>query len=535
MTVARRAIPASTHAVLLALTMGLVASFVWWRLGAQRQRVETYWAVQLRGSATGYSVRANEWLTAHRHTADVLGQLAARSSAPGSAFESVLEAALSDGDVPLVSLRDGDVFLRCTGVPLAQRCEPGSPEFDVLSPADPLAQRALPMSDGHVLVPVVALIPPHGASPGGALVVWMDPEITLLPRLLRSRGGIPEATTVFVRRTGDSATVLSSGGAAGESIRKRIARTELPSVLRRGLVDTALTVGVDASGREAIASRIFIPRIQWEVYRVLTASAARAPFNKQLRTEGLLFFALGSLVIGSIVWAVHDQRQQIVRAELLQARVESLQAQLRPHFLFNALNTVATLVHEDVHAADAMLRKLADLLRLSLEHSDNAVIPLRTEIEILDAYLDVERVRFGDSLRMEKDLDPDVLDAPVPRWILQPLAENAIQHGAAYTRGSADLVLGARQVDDMIEVTLSNDGPEPVGGAQEGIGLRNTRARLSTLYGDVASLVLRPRRGGGSEVVLRIPLQSDLPGNVTAEFEITRDLKRTALAGPATT
>lgn len=534
MTTDRRALPASTHAVLAVLTMGLVAAFVWWRLGAQRHRVESYWTIPLRGSATTYSVRANEWLTAHRHTADVLGQLAARSRAPGSAFEATLAAALSDGDVPVVSLRDGDRFLLCTGIPLAQRCEPGSEEFDVLSPEDPRAQRARPMSDGRVLVPVVALIPPHGSSPGGALVVWMDPEITLLPRLLRFRGGIPDAKTFFVRRTGDSATVLSSGGADGPPIRKRIARATLPSVLGRTMDDSALIVGVDDAGKEAIASRIFIPRIQWEVYRVLARDVAKAPFSRQLRTEGLLFFALGSLVIGAIVWAVHDQRQRLIRAELLQARVESLQAQLRPHFLFNALNTIATLVHEDIDAADAMLRKLADLLRLSLEHSDSAVIPLRTEVEILDAYLDVERVRFGDCLRMDKNIDPDVLDAPVPRWILQPLAENAIKHSAAYARGSAELVLAAHLVGDVIELTLSNDGPEPAEGAHEGIGLHNTRARLSTLYGDAASLVLRPRHGGGSEVVLRIPLQS-IEGNATAEFEVTEDLKRSAFAGPATT
>ncbi|HVZ49432.1 MAG TPA: histidine kinase, partial [Gemmatimonadaceae bacterium] len=368
--------------------------------------------------------------------------------------------------------------------------------------------------------------PAHGNSTGGVVTLWIDPEVGLIPRLLRTRGSIAEATTYFVRRSADSATVLAATPAGQILPRRRVATKDLAPLIARPAADSELIIGAGPDGVRSMAGHAYIPRLRWQVYRALPEAKAYAPFRRQTTTEGVLAFLLGSFVIGVLVWTVRGQREQAVRAELLQARVDSLQAQLRPHFLFNALNTIATLVHEDADRADAMLLRLADLLRLSLEHSDRAELPLRNELEILDAYIAVERVRFGTNLAVTKDIAPEALDVLVPRWILQPLAENAIKHGAAYTRGAARIDLSARVTDGMLEVAVGDDGPHPPGPTvREGVGLRNTRTRLETLYGHVASLALHRREQGGTEAVLRIPVAPDLSIEVlttrTGELPVT--------------
>lgn len=506
----RRGLQPSTHAMLAVLTGCLVGAFVWWRVAAQRRQVESYWTHPLAASAQLYRVRADDWLAAKRRTAEVLGQLAARGLGPGSAFEIAAGDALADGDVRFISIRDGEALLRCDSIPLAKHCAPGSNAFQIPSPRHPQARRVRPIGNGVFLVPAVGALPVHGNSSGGVVTLWIDPELALIPRLLRTRGSIAGATTYFVSRSGDSATVLASAPGGALLPRRRFAIPELPPLIARPAADSELIIGAGPDGQRGLAGHAYIPRLRWQVYRTLPEERAYAPFRRQTATASVLAFILGSFVIGVLVWTVRGQREQEVRAELLQARVDSLQAQLRPHFLFNALNTIATLVHEDADRADTMLLRLADLLRLSLEHSDEAELPLRNELEILDAYMAVERVRFGAALQVSKDVAPEALDVMVPRWILQPLAENAIKHGAAYTRGAVRIDIGARVEHGMLEVVLADDGPHPPGPTiREGVGLRNTRTRLATLYGREASLALRRRPGGGTEAVVRIPVAPD--------------------------
>jgi hypothetical protein len=414
---------------------------------------------------------------------------------------------MSEGDIAYVSIRDGASVLRCTGLPLSENCGTGSTTYMIPSPVHPQARRVRPAEDGHKLIAAVGSIPAHGSSPGGVVTLWLDPERSLLPRLLRTIRSSAGTRTEFVNMLdGDSATVLSADPQGTSISRRRVAVSVLPDYLRLPVADNDWTTGISTTGEPSIVAHTYIPALRWDVYRVLPYSAAAAPFRRELFTESLLAFVLGSFVIGLAVWGVRERREQRVRAELMQVRLESLQAQLRPHFLFNALNTIATLIHEDPKAADAMLIRLADLLRLSLEHSDDAEIPLRREIELFDAYLAIERVRFGSSLKVTKHVAPDALDLPVMRWILQPLAENAIKHGAAYTRGEARMDLRVTRENGMLEIILADDGPNAVALAPvEGIGLRNTRQRLATLYGHAATLLLRRRVGGGTEAVLRIP------------------------------
>ncbi|HEU0014698.1 MAG TPA: histidine kinase [Longimicrobium sp.] len=202
-----------------------------------------------------------------------------------------------------------------------------------------------------------------------------------------------------------------------------------------------------------------------------------------------------------------ELRASQLEARLAQAHLDALRAQIRPHFLFNTMNAVSTLMHRDVDAADEMLTQLCDLLRETLDAGGVQEVPLREELRVLDHYLGIMRLRFSDRLTVDVRVQPDVLDEPVPHFILQPLAENAIEHGIARDPRAGRIVVAARRAPEGLRLTVSDDGPGPAGGAaavREGIGLSNTRERLRQLYGGAAALRLRGS-AAGTEVELTIP------------------------------
>lgn len=198
-------------------------------------------------------------------------------------------------------------------------------------------------------------------------------------------------------------------------------------------------------------------------------------------------------------------------ASLAQARLQALKMQLHPHFLFNTLNAIATLVHKDAHAADDMIANLSNLLRLALDRSELQEVALRKELEFLDCYLEIEQMRLGDRLRVEKQIEPDVLNAQVPVMVFQPLAENAIRHGIEPMRNPGVLTIRAEREGMRLNLTVSNTGTGVFASAQSasrpGIGLANTRARIDELYGADAQLVMQPAADGGCSVSLQIPLR----------------------------
>lgn len=204
-----------------------------------------------------------------------------------------------------------------------------------------------------------------------------------------------------------------------------------------------------------------------------------------------------------------DQRHRAARLEsqLSEARLTALRMQLHPHFLFNTLHAVSTLMDEDVPAARRMLVRLSDLLRTTLDSADQPEVPLATELATLDRYLAIEQVRFQDRLRIIPEIADETLGAAVPTLILQPLAENAIRHGIAPDSRAGRLELQARRDGAMLEIRIADDGP----GAEcvvPGVGLGNTRGRLAALYGDHQSLHWGNRPGGGFEVVMRVPFRT---------------------------
>jgi signal transduction histidine kinase len=203
-----------------------------------------------------------------------------------------------------------------------------------------------------------------------------------------------------------------------------------------------------------------------------------------------------------------ERRALMAEARLAEARLLALRAQLQPHFLFNALNTVSVLMREDVDAADRVLVLLSGLLRRTLEAPEAHEVALRDEVAFLEIYLEIERTRFADRLSYRVDVDPDVLDARGPSLILQPLVENAIRHGVARRASPGQVEVAAGRRDGMVHMTVRDDGPGMAPGATDGVGLSNTRARLEQLYGGDHRLRLAGAEGGGLVVSLAIPYRT---------------------------
>ena len=208
------------------------------------------------------------------------------------------------------------------------------------------------------------------------------------------------------------------------------------------------------------------------------------------------------------------ERAQL-EGQLAEARLAALRMQLNPHFLFNALNTVSAFIERDPERAQTMVAQLAGLLRRVLDGDKRSEIPLADELAILRDYLAIQRARFGDGLVVEEDVDPAALDALVPPLLLQPLAENAVEHGVSRLVGLAGRIeIGARietPADDarQLVLTITDNGPGPdAPGARHGsgVGLANTRDRLQALYGDAARLTLEPAPSGGCVATSTLPL-----------------------------
>jgi two-component sensor histidine kinase len=191
---------------------------------------------------------------------------------------------------------------------------------------------------------------------------------------------------------------------------------------------------------------------------------------------------------------------------LTRARLEILRNELQPHFLFNALHSISTLMHRNVEAADEMLAQLGDLLRLSLERKSVQEAPLREELSVLEPYLNILRIRFGDRLSIRVDVDPSLLEVTVPLFILQPLVENAIRHGIDRRAGAGRIDIRACPTGESIEIIVADDGAGlPQNGVREGIGLSNIRLRLEELYGDRGAIAMKGHPESGTAVTVTIP------------------------------
>jgi two-component system LytT family sensor kinase len=255
------------------------------------------------------------------------------------------------------------------------------------------------------------------------------------------------------------------------------------------------------------------------------------------RAFPLLFFSLDSpswavklaiyastVMVVAIPLKVFNSTRMEMRLEeqgrmLLQARMEALQSQINPHFLFNTLNSVSSLVRFDPDTARELILKLANILRRLLRKTD-AFVPLREELDFIDDYLDIEVVRFGkDKLRVIKELDPASLDVLVPSMLLQPLVENSIKHGLSPKIGGGSIHIRSHVQDGQLMIEVEDDGvgmgaanflEQPTGFGGTGIGMANVVERLKVLYGATAGMTIDSRTGQGTLIRLRVPvLDSD--------------------------
>jgi two-component system LytT family sensor kinase len=203
-------------------------------------------------------------------------------------------------------------------------------------------------------------------------------------------------------------------------------------------------------------------------------------------------------------------RTSQLETNLVEARLQALQRQLQPHFLFNTLNTISALMHRDVNAADNMIAKLSDLLRISLYNVGVQEVPLSQELDFLSKYLEIEQTRFRDRLTVVFDVQPETLDALVPNLVLQPLVENAIKHGIGPRAAPGQIEIHSRRAGGMLELEIKDNGvglsAARLTDFNRGIGLGNTRSRLQHLYGSSHRFEFRQPPGGGLSVLIAIPL-----------------------------
>jgi two-component system LytT family sensor kinase len=198
-----------------------------------------------------------------------------------------------------------------------------------------------------------------------------------------------------------------------------------------------------------------------------------------------------------------------LETRLAEAQLQALQRQLHPHFLFNTLNAISALMHRDVEAADQMLARLSDLLRMALDQPGVQEVALKDELDFLEKYLEIEQARFGQRLTVRFDVDPETLDAWVPNLLLQPLVENSIRHAVAVRIEPGMIEVVARRQGDRLQLQVRDNGPglpkgRPSAGGT-GVGLANTRSRLEHLYAGRHRFEFHTPPGGGLEVTIVIP------------------------------
>jgi len=259
------------------------------------------------------------------------------------------------------------------------------------------------------------------------------------------------------------------------------------TILALGLRSFALYVSGSAASHEALKAIASPAALGWGTFTGVFFYWLVAAADSALRFRG---------------------RYAALELELNRSKLDALRSQLRPHFLFNTLNAISGLVPQG-DKAHRMLLRLSSLLRRSLDE-DSHEVPLKTELAFLNDYLDIQRVRFGDQLVVDVDVEPSASVARVPVFLLQPLLENAIEYGES-DDGHTTIRLSARREGDQLVIRVEDDGQglASVGPVREGVGLGNSRARLRHLYGSRATVELSPQRDGsrprGTSVVIRLP------------------------------
>jgi hypothetical protein len=273
---------------------------------------------------------------------------------------------------------------------------------------------------------------------------------------------------------------------------------------------------VAASGALAVLLPATHALIELELHRLAGGGHAPAHLGSFLSYHlfhGLLTFcvlyAVALVIEAERVGRARELREAQLQEEVSRAQLDALRMQLQPHFLFNTLNSAAALVEDDVAGGQRMIARLSDFLRATLTTAEHRDVPLRDELRLLDTYVQIEQIRFGDRLRVVYDVGAEAEEALVPNLILQPLVENAIRHGIQPSLHGGTVTVRARRdgASLVLEVVDDGVGLDVAGGGARGTGtgLANTELRLRRRYGSAASLEVRRQAPSGTAVVQRLP------------------------------
>ena len=269
-------------------------------------------------------------------------------------------------------------------------------------------------------------------------------------------------------------------------------------------------------------------------------------FQGRIDIYMILYFWIYWAILGSILSTQYyrqfrdrELRASQLETQLALAQLQMLRMQLHPHFLFNTLNAISALLHKDADKADIMIARLGELLRTTLESAGTQQVPLRQELEFIQPYLEIEKARLGDRLKVRMDIDPEVMDAAVPNFVLQPLVENAIRHGIAPFARVGWLDIRALPENGMLRIDVQDNGPglspeqqacERAGAFRAGVGIANTRARLQQLYGPQHRFEMRNGTTQGLTVTMLIPA-GERPGAERVETPLSETMQPATVSG----
>jgi two-component system LytT family sensor kinase len=263
----------------------------------------------------------------------------------------------------------------------------------------------------------------------------------------------------------------------------------------------------------AISFVVLVYSLRHGIYALTTEVYEHPPWPYLFFYEGIKILLFTGLWLGIIFglesfisWRRERERLLTLQKHLAESQLARLREQLRPHFLFNSLNTISSLMQVDVERADRLLTLLADLLRASLQAEARQLSSLREELELLRLYARIMQERFAGRVMLTWQIEENALDVSIPTMVLQPLLENAYKHGVECSAAAVAMSVTARRRGDDLEVTVRNSGCLPDSLPDGGIGLRNCRERLALIYGDKAKLTLSSE---GAEVVARLLLPSN--------------------------
>jgi two-component system, LytTR family, sensor kinase len=249
-----------------------------------------------------------------------------------------------------------------------------------------------------------------------------------------------------------------------------------------------------------------------------SAAVRRRPFrpgreigNFRFVPQLLFYFAiLAAGFAREYFLRVQQQRAHtaVLQAQLAEARLDALRMQINPHFLFNTLHAVSAMVERNPAGVRKMIARLSELLRHTIDTHATDEVPLRDELEFLGRYVEIMEIRFQGRLTVERRIDPATTDALVPNLILQPIVENALEHGVSRKKGAGVVEIASERRGDLLVLTVRDNGPGVADDTRTGVGLSNTRARLTQLYGEAASLTLSAAPEGGTVAEIALPFRT---------------------------